>query len=61
LIDAALNLGLLEKSGTWISWGSEKLGQGRDAAIRLLKEKTKLQDDLEKEVRKKILHPEKTG
>jgi recombination protein RecA len=61
LIDAALNLGLLEKSGTWISWGSEKLGQGRDAAIRLLKEKTKLQDDLEKEVRKKILHPDKTG
>jgi len=60
IIDAGLNLGLLEKSGTWISWQNEKLGQGRDAAIKLLKEKPKLQDDLEKEIRKRIAHPEPT-
>jgi len=54
LIDASVNLGLIEKSGTWLSWQSEKLGQGRDAAIKLLKEKPKLQDDIEKEIRKKI-------
>ena len=54
VIDAAVNLGVIEKSGTWLSWQSEKLGQGRDAAIKLLKEKPKLQDDLEKDVRKKI-------
>jgi len=54
VIDAAVNLGVIEKSGTWLSWQNEKLGQGRDAAIKLLKEKPKLQDDLEKDVRKKI-------
>ncbi|MDD2752330.1 MAG: recombinase RecA [Candidatus Omnitrophica bacterium] len=58
IIDCGLNLGILEKSGTWISWQNEKLGQGRDAAIKLLKEKTKLQDDIEKEIRKAISHPE---
>jgi len=54
IIDAALNLEILQKSGTWISFKDEKIGQGRDAAIKLLKEKPKLQDELEKEVRKKI-------
>jgi len=54
VLDAAVNLGLVEKSGTWLSYANEKLGQGRDAAIKLLKEKPKLQDDLEKEIRKKI-------
>ena len=54
IIDAAINLEIIEKSGTWLSFGSEKLGQGRDAAIKLLKEKPKLQEDIEKEARKKI-------
>ncbi|MDD4899463.1 MAG: recombinase RecA [Candidatus Omnitrophica bacterium] len=58
IIDAGLNLEVLAKSGTWISWQNEKLGQGRDAAIKTLKEKAKLQDDIEKEIRKKINQPE---
>ena len=54
VIDAATNLGIIEKSGTWLSFQNEKLGQGRDATIKLLKEKPKLQDDIEKEIRKKM-------
>jgi len=54
IIDAAINLGVIEKSGAWLSYGGDKLSQGRDAAIKLLKEKPKLQEDIEKEVRKKI-------
>jgi len=54
VLDAAVNLELVAKSGTWLAFGDEKLGQGRDAAIKLLKEKPKLLDDIEKEVRKKI-------
>jgi recombination protein RecA len=54
IVDAAVNLGIIEKSGTWLSFGNEKLGQGRDAAIKLLKEKPELQEDIEKEIRKKI-------
>jgi len=54
IIDAALNLELVAKSGTWLSFQDEKLGQGREAAIKTLKEKPKLQEEIEKEVRKKI-------
>ena len=54
IIDAATALEVLQKSGTWFSFGDEKIGQGRDAAVKTLKEKPKLQDDIEKEVRKKI-------
>ncbi|MFH0790413.1 MAG: recombinase RecA [Candidatus Omnitrophota bacterium] len=54
ILDSGINLGIVQKSGTWLSFQNEKLGQGRDAAIKLLKEKVKLQEDLEKELRKKI-------
>jgi recombination protein RecA len=54
VLDAAVNLGIIDKSGTWLSFHEEKLGQGRDVAIKSLKEKPKLQEEIEKEVRKKI-------
>jgi recombination protein RecA len=54
VIDAGVNTGIIEKSGTWLSFQGEKIGQGRDAAIKTLKEKPKLSDDIEKEIRKKI-------
>ncbi|MFA4842300.1 MAG: recombinase RecA [Candidatus Omnitrophota bacterium] len=54
VIDAAVNLGVIEKSGTWLSFQNEKIGQGRDAAIKALRENPKLQDAIEKEARKKI-------
>ncbi|MDI6758330.1 MAG: recombinase RecA [Candidatus Omnitrophota bacterium] len=53
ILDMAINMDVVLKSGTWLSFQNEKLGQGRDAAIKLLKEKPKLQEDIEKEVRKK--------
>ena len=54
VIDAAVNMEIISKSGTWLSFNNEKLGQGRDAAIKALKENPKLQDNIEKEVRKKL-------
>jgi len=54
VIDAGINSEVLQKSGTWISFGSEKLGQGRDASIKFLKENPKVEDAIDKEVRKKI-------
>lgn len=54
ILDAAVNLGIIEKSGTWLSFQNEKLSQGRDAAIKILKERPKLQEEIEKEIRKKI-------
>lgn len=54
VIDAGLNMEVITKSGTWLSFNNEKLGQGRDAAIKGLKENPKLQEQIEKEVRKKL-------
>jgi recombination protein RecA len=54
ILDAAVTLEVIAKSGTWISFNGEKIGQGRDAAIKALKENQKLSDAIEKEVRKKI-------
>lgn len=53
VLDAAVKVEVVQKSGTWLSFKEEKLGQGRDAAIKGLREKPKLQDEIEKEVRKK--------
>lgn len=54
IIDAGINEGILTKSGTWISFKEEKLGQGKDAAVRTLKEQSKLMIQLEKEIRAKL-------
>lgn len=53
VIDAGVNFETITKSGTWLSFEDKKLGQGRDAAIKFLKENPKLQEDIEKETRKK--------
>jgi recombination protein RecA len=54
IIDAALNLGIIEKTGTWLSFQNEKIGQGKDQVIKLLNEKQKLAQEIEQEIRKKI-------
>lgn len=54
ILDAALNLGIVQKSGTWLSFKEEKIGQGRDAAIKTLREQPKLTEEIAREARKKI-------
>ncbi|MBN2830724.1 MAG: recombinase RecA [Candidatus Omnitrophica bacterium] len=54
MLDAGVTLEVVTKSGTWLSFNGEKIGQGRDSAIKALKENTKLADAIEKEIRKKI-------
>jgi recombination protein RecA len=54
LIDVGVEQGVLEKSGTWISFGSERLGQGRENARQLLKENHDVRDKLEAVLRKKM-------
>lgn len=52
VIDAAVNAGIIAKSGTWMSFKDEKLGQGRDAAVKALRENNKLREAIDLEVRK---------
>ncbi len=52
LIDCGVEVGLIEKAGTWYSYKGERLGQGRENVKKLLKEKEELSDELDREIRK---------
>ena len=54
LIDLGVDKGLLEKSGTWISFNGERMGQGRENARVFLKENKDIRDKLEAALRKKL-------
>src|SRR5580698_6426189 len=54
LIDLGVEKGVLEKSGTWISYKTERLGQGRDNARQFLKEHTDIRGKIEYELRKQL-------
>lgn len=51
LLAMAENHGVLDKNGSWYSYGDERLGQGRDQARTTLMEKEPLRLRLEQEVR----------
>jgi recombination protein RecA len=57
LIDLGVEKGVLEKSGTWISFGGERMGQGRENARIFLKENKDIRDKLENVLRKKLEIP----
>ena len=50
IIDFAVDAGIVEKSGSWFAFGSEKLGQGRDNVRAMLEENINLLNDLEQKV-----------
>lgn len=56
-IDMACDLGIIEKKGAWFSYGTERLGQGREAVRELLKGNLKMLDEIEKKIIEK--RPEK--
>lgn len=51
IIDLAAEANILEKSGSWYSYNGEKLGQGKETVKALLRENTKLKEELEEKVR----------
>ena len=51
ILDEALDLGLVTKTGSWYSRGEERLGQGRDSAVQLLIEQPEMARELENQVR----------
>ena len=54
LLDHGLDKGLIEKNGTWLSFGGERLGQGRENARLFLKENTDIREKLEAALRKHL-------
>jgi recombination protein RecA len=51
LLDIGSIVNVVKKSGTWYSYGEERLGQGKEAARVFLKDNTKLRDDLDMKIR----------
>jgi recombination protein RecA len=54
LIDLGSQLGIVEKSGTWYSYGEERLGQGRENSISYLAENRELVKELYHRTREKL-------
>jgi recombination protein RecA len=54
LIDLGVEKGLIEKSGTWLSYGTDRIGQGRENARVFLKENLAVRDKLEAALRKQL-------
>jgi len=51
LIDAAVKLDIIKKSGAWFSYNGEKLGQGRDNVRKYMAEHPEFFEDIDKQVR----------
>ena len=51
IIDLALEHGVIERTGTWFSYGAERLGQGRENARRYLKENEKIYSEITEKVK----------
>ena len=51
LLDLAVDLEIIDKSGSWFSYNGEKIGQGRENAKRYILEHPKMAEEVEKKVR----------
>lgn len=51
IVDMASDINILEKSGAWYSYNGEKIGQGRESVKQLLKDNTKLREELEQKIK----------
>ena len=51
LIDLGVKAGVVEKSGAWFSYDSQRIGQGRENAKQFLRDNPKVADSIEKKIR----------
>jgi len=54
LIDLATDKGIISKSGAWYSYGSERIGQGRENAKNFLKDNKDIASEIESKVREAL-------
>ena len=57
VLDVAETLGITKQSGSWVVYGDEKLGQGRENAKSFLRENPKVLKDIEKQILEKSAAP----
>jgi recombination protein RecA len=54
IIDMGVELGVVQKSGSWFSYNGDKLGQGRESVKTLLIDNPAMAEELEAKIRAKI-------
>ncbi len=55
ILDLGVDAGVLEKSGSWIIFDNEKLGQGRESAREFLRNNAKVSNEIEKRIRESMV------
>ncbi len=50
ILDLGAQLGIVQKSGSWFSYGETRLGQGRENVVALLRENHELSAEIEKKI-----------
>jgi len=53
ILEIATNAGIIQKSGTWYSYGEERIGQGREVAAKYISENSQILEEIEKKIREK--------
>ena len=51
ILDLGINLGLVEKSGSWFSYNGERIGQGRENAKKYLEDNPEVMKEIEEKIR----------
>jgi recombination protein RecA len=58
IVDIGTNMEIIAKSGTWYSYGNNRLGQGKENAKEFLKENRQLADEIETKIRELLISGE---
>ncbi len=54
IIDLGTELGIIVKSGSWFSYDGNRIGQGRDSVVNLLRDNPEMADQIEAKIRAKV-------
>jgi len=54
IVDLGVDFDIIKKSGSWFSYGDQRLAQGRDAVKRLLQDNPELCEEIEIKIREKL-------
>jgi len=61
IIDMGVEMGIVQKSGSWFSYDGNKLGQGRDAVKGLLHDNPEVANEIEGKIRAKLVEMQTVG
>lgn len=57
VLDMAVDAGLVERSGTWFTYGDQRIAQGRENAKTFLEENPQITEEIEQRIREQAGHP----